>query len=173
MQAIYAWYATGDEPGQCFDINLKDFADEIREIERQKGDKGDTRLLMELYYETIKNHQAFDQLIESKAENWELDRIAVVDRILMQMGICEMLRFSEIPIKVSINEYLEIAKKFSTPKSSKFINGILDSLYLDFKNNGKIQKAGRGLIEETLPKGAFPPDDKKKRPRINKPGEEA
>jgi transcription antitermination factor NusB len=173
MQAIYAWYATGDEPGTCFDINLKDFADEIREIERQKGDKGDTRLLMELYYETINNYQAFDQFIESKAENWELERIAVVDRILMQMGICEMLRFSEIPIKVSINEYLEIAKKFSTPKSSKFINGILDSLYLDFKNNGKIQKAGRGLIEETLPKGAFPPDDKKKRPRINKPGEEA
>lgn len=173
MQAIYAWYATGDEPGACFDINLKDFADEIREIERQKGDKGDTRLLMELYYETIKNHQLFDEFIVSKAENWELERIAVVDRILMEMGICEMLRFSEIPIKVSINEYLEIAKKFSTPKSSKFINGILDSLYLDFKNNGKIQKAGRGLIEETLPKGAFPSDDKKKRPRINKPGEEA
>lgn len=166
MQAIYAWYATGDTPGESFDINLKEFADQIRDFERQKGDKGDSRLLMELFYETIKNHQEFDKLIESKAENWELDRIALLDRILMQMGICEMLRFSEIPIKVSINEYLEIAKKFSTPKSSKFINGILDSLYLDFKNNGRIKKAGRGLIEESIPKGM--PEDKRKRPRLRK-----
>lgn len=167
MQAIYAWYCTGDEPGQTFDINLKEFADEIREHERQKGDKGDLRLLMELFYETIKSHQEYDKLIESKAENWELDRIALIDRILMQMGICEMLRFPEIPIKVSINEYLEVAKKFSTPKSSKFINGILDSLYLDFKNVGSIQKAGRGLIEESIPKG-MPDMIKKKRPRVNK-----
>lgn len=169
MQTIYAWYCTGDEPGVTFDINLKDFADQIREEERQKGDKGDLRLLMELYYETIKRHQEFDLLITGKAENWELDRIALVDRILMQMGICEMLNFSEIPIKVSINEYLEVAKKFSTPKSSKFINGILDSLYYDFKNNGKILKAGRGLIEESIPKPGMMPDPfKKKRPRVTK-----
>jgi len=167
MQAIYAWYSTGDEPAQTFDVNLKDFAEEIRAHERQKGDNGDLRLLMELFYETIKQHQDYDKLIESKAQNWELDRIALVDRILMQMGICEMLRFQEIPIKVSINEYLEIAKKFSTPKSSKFINGILDSLYLEFKQNGSIQKAGRGLIDQSVPKGMGDPT-KKKRPRVNK-----
>jgi N utilization substance protein B len=152
MQAIYAWYCTGDEPALTFDINLKEFSDEIRDFERRKGDKGDARLLMELFYDTIENGEAYDQLIQSKAENWELERIALIDRILMQMGISEMTHFEEIPIKVTINEYLEIAKKFSTPKSSKFINGILDSLYIQFKQSDKIQKSGRGLIEETLPK---------------------
>ena len=152
MQAIYAWYCTGDEPALTFDINLKEFSDEIRDFERRKGDKGDARLLMEWFYDTIENGEAYDQLIQSKAENWELERIALIDRILMQMGISEMTHFEEIPIKVTINEYLEIAKKFSTPKSSKFINGILDSLYIQFKQSDKIQKSGRGLIEETLPK---------------------
>lgn len=152
MQAIYAWYCTNEEPATTFDINLGDFAEELRDLERRKGDKGDSRLMMELYYDTIENHEAYDQLIQSKAENWELERIALVDRILMQMGISEMKHFEEIPIKVTINEYLEIAKKFSTPKSSKFINGILDSLYIQFKQGDEIHKSGRGLIEESLPK---------------------
>lgn len=152
MQAIYAWYCTNEEPGNTFDINLRDFADEIRDFERRKGDKGDLRLLTELFYDTIEHHEAYDQMIQGKAENWELERIALIDRILMQMGISEMKNFEEIPIKVTINEYLEIAKKFSTPKSSKFINGILDSLYIEFKGSDQIQKSGRGLIEETLPK---------------------
>lgn len=152
MQAIYAWYCTNDDPAHTFDMNLKDFADEIREFERRKGDKGDSKLLMELFYDTIKHHDDYDQLIQSKAENWELERIALIDRILMQMGISEMTLFEEIPIKVTINEYLEIAKKFSTPKSSKFINGILDSLYIQFKQKDQIQKSGRGLIEESIPK---------------------
>ena len=152
MQAIYAWYCTNEEPAITFDINLKDFADEIKEFERRKGDKGDSKLLMELFYDTISNRDAYDELIQSKAENWELDRIALIDRILMQMGISEMKHFEEIPIKVTINEYLEIAKKFSTPKSSKFINGILDSLYIQFKQSDQIQKSGRGLIDQTLPK---------------------
>lgn len=152
MQAIYAWYCTNEEPSNTFDINLRDFADEIQDFERRKGDKGDFRLLSELFYDTIKHHQDYDVLIQSKAENWELERIALIDRILMQMGISEMKNFEEIPIKVTINEYLEIAKKFSTPKSSKFINGILDSLYIQFKQDDQIQKSGRGLIEETLPK---------------------
>ncbi|MEM6269902.1 MAG: transcription antitermination factor NusB [Bacteroidota bacterium] len=171
MQAIYAWYSTGDAPGETFDINLRDFADQIRDHERRKGDKGDSRLLINLFHDTIENRDEFDRLIQTKAENWELERIALVDRILMQMGICEMLNFEEIPIKVSINEYLEIAKKFSTPKSSKFINGILDSLYLQFKKDEKIQKRGRGLIEETLPKGRGrpqPPEARRKRPRIRR-----
>ncbi len=152
MQAIYAWYCTNEEPATTFDINLRDFADEIQDFERRKGDKGDLRLLTGLFYDTIKHHEDYDVLIQSKAENWELERIALIDRILMQMGISEMKNFEEIPIKVTINEYLEIAKKFSTPKSSKFINGILDSLYIQFKQDDQIQKSGRGLIEETLPK---------------------
>lgn len=172
MQAIYAWYSTQDHPDETFDINLREFADAIRRNERMKGDKGDSRLLVSLFYDTIQEREELDTLIQSKAENWELDRIALIDRILMQMGINEILKFQEIPVKVSINEYLEIAKKFSTPKSSKFLNGILDSLYNDFKENGKIQKSGRGLIEESLPKfrrqSGGGPIKKSKRPRIRR-----
>lgn len=170
MQAVYAWHSTGDDPRECFDINLRDFADQIRDHERIKGDKGDSRLLISLFHDTIDRRAEFDEMIQSKAENWELERIALLDRILMQMGICEMLNFEEIPIKVSINEYLEIAKKYSTPKSSKFINGILDSLYLEFKKGEMIKKKGRGLIEETLPKGRPRPqtDQRKRRPRIRR-----
>jgi N utilization substance protein B len=153
MQAIYAWYAQGGEPAETFEIMLKDFIDDIRKNEKAKGDKGDSRLIVSLFYDTIKNREEFDGLIQGKAANWELDRIALIDRILMQMGICEMRNFPEIPIKVTINEYLEIAKKFSTPKSSKFINGILDTLYNQFRSNEEIQKSGRGLIEESIPRG--------------------
>ncbi len=156
MQAIYAWYCTDYQPATTFEYNLEEFAEEIRDHERQKGDKGDLRLLTGLFYSTIERQDEFDQMIQAKAENWELDRIALLDRILMQMGICEMLNFSEIPIKVTINEYLEIAKKFSTPKSSKFINGILDSLYIELKGSGDIEKTGRGLIEESVPKRGMP-----------------
>lgn len=165
MQAIYAWNCTDYTPNQAFEYNLHEFAEEIRAVERQKGDKGDSHLLTELFFSTLERQQEFDELIQRKAENWELERIALIDRILMQMGICEMLTFAEIPIKVTINEYLEIAKKYSTPKSSKFINGILDSLYIEFKNNEKIQKQGRGLIEESIPKGR---PAKRKRPRIRR-----
>lgn len=169
MQAIYAWYCTDYQPAKTFEYNLEEFADEIRSHEQQKGDKGDLRLLTGLFYSTIERQEEFDHLIQAKAENWELERIALLDRILMQMGICEMLTFAEIPIKVTINEYLEIAKKFSTPKSSKFINGILDSLYIELKGKGDIEKRGRGLIEESVPKRGMPP--KSRRPRLNRDGD--
>lgn len=167
MQAVYAWYTSGYSPAEAFDHNLRDFAQEIHDNERQKGEEGDYRLLSTLFYVTIERHEEFDEYIQSKAENWELERIALIDRILMQMGICEMLTFEEIPIKVTINEYLEIAKKFSTPKSSKFINGILDSLYSEFKETGGINKSGRGLVEEST-RRAPAPQFKGKRKRISK-----
>lgn len=165
MQAIYAWYCTDYQPAKTFEYNLEEFADEIRSHEQQKGDKGDLRLLTDLFYGTIERQEEFDQMIQRKAENWELERIALLDRILMQMGICEMLSFAEIPIKVTINEYLEIAKKFSTPKSSKFINGILDSLFIEMKDLGNIEKRGRGLIEESIPKRGM---DQNRRPRFDR-----
>jgi len=148
MQAIYAMYSQ-DEPlaASVFDQLLKDYETEIRESEKSKDDDGDSRLLHTLYYDTIKNRLEYDQLILGKAQNWKLDRIAMVDRILLQMGISEMIEFEEIPVKVSINEYLEIAKKYSTPKSSKFINGILDTLHGELIQNGRIKKTGRGLLD--------------------------
>ncbi|NCT15994.1 MAG: transcription antitermination protein NusB, partial [Flavobacteriales bacterium] len=84
--------------------------------------------------------------IELKTQNWDKDRIANVDFVLLQMAICELLKFSSIPVKVTINEYLEIAKEYSTPKSSIFINGILDKLVKEYENDGKLNKIGRGLV---------------------------
>lgn len=152
MQAVYACISSEQPPEHVFDLLLKDLKEEVEELEKKKRLTGDTKLLTALYYESMKNAEAYDQHIQSKAENWELDRIARIDRILMHMAICEMLNFEEIPVKVTINEYLELAKTYSTPKSSKFINGILDSLYNDFKQNGLIQKKGRGLVDHSRPK---------------------
>ena len=152
MQAIYAQISSDDEPEHVFNKLLIDSETQLKEIESQKELTGDTKLLQDLFYESIKNSELYDKMIIDKAANWELERIARVDRVLMHMGICEMLNFEEIPIKVTINEYLELAKQFSTPKSSKFINGILDSLHNDFKREGKIIKKGRGLIDHTSPK---------------------
>jgi transcription antitermination protein NusB len=76
-----------------------------------------------------------------------VDRIAVMDVILMKMAISELLHFSSIPVKVTLNEYIEISKTYSTPKSKQFINGILDKIVIDFKKDGTMQKSGRGLME--------------------------
>lgn len=149
MQAVYACVSSGQPDTYVFDLLLKEIHDEVEEIEKNKRLTGDTKLLSALYYESMKNADRYDDYIKSKAENWELDRIARIDRILMHMAICEMLNFEEIPVKVTINEYLELAKTYSTPKSSKFINGILDSLYNDFRQNGLIVKKGRGLIDHS------------------------
>ena len=87
-------------------------------------------------------------------DNWDLSRIALIDRILLRMGICEILFFPDIPPKVSINESIEIAKDYSTSSSGKFINGILDAILDDLKKDGKLNKKGRGLLEESLPKSS-------------------
>jgi transcription antitermination protein NusB len=98
-----------------------------------------------LIKETIELAPRIDLLIEEYADNWELERIALLDRILMQIAITELMRFPEIPPKVSINEAIDIAKKYSTHKSSNFINGVLDSVNDKLQKDGKISKTGRGL----------------------------
>ncbi len=96
---------------------------------------------------TMEEDSYFDELIKSKLQNWELDRVSLIDRILMKMAITEFLFIPTIPIKVTINEYLDISKLYSTPKSREFINGILDKLMNEMKSTGQIIKTGRGLIE--------------------------
>lgn len=100
--------------------------------------------LFELYSE---QENYFDELILEKAKTWSADRIAVVDKILMKMALCEILNYSNIPVKVSINEYIDISKSYSTPKSGQYINGMLDEISKKLKNEGKIKKSGRGLID--------------------------
>lgn len=111
-------------------------------------DTEDDREFMEkLFRETVKNDGFFASLIDAKTKNWELDRIALVDVILMKMALAEIIAFQGIPVKVSINEYIDISKEYSTPKSKVFINGVLDKIVTDLKTEGKIRKTGRGLIE--------------------------
>ncbi len=89
----------------------------------------------------------YQKYIIAKTKNWDADRIAMMDTILMKMAITELVHFPSIPVKVTINEYIEISKEFSTPKSNSFINGILDKILADLNKEGKIRKSGRGLIE--------------------------
>jgi N utilization substance protein B len=99
-----------------------------------------------LLQKTLLNEDEFSQDIVKNTQNWDKDRIADLDYIMMIMACSELTRFSSIPVKVSINEYLEIAKDYSTPKSSNFINGLLDKIVRQYKSENRLNKTGRGLI---------------------------
>lgn len=109
-------------------------------------DTEDREYAVALFKKTILNRSKFNEEIAAKTVNWDSDRIANLDAILLQMAICEFQKFPSIPVKVSINEYLEIAKEYSTPKSSFFINGILDKIVKEYTEAGKLNKIGRGLM---------------------------
>ncbi|MCC6401137.1 MAG: transcription antitermination protein NusB [Flavobacteriales bacterium] len=100
-----------------------------------------------LFRKSIEQGEEHGRLIAEKAANWEADRIALSDMILMRMALTEARTFEDIPVKVTLNEYIEVAKAYSTPKSKNFINGILDKLFLELKEQGGIRKVGRGLLE--------------------------
>ena len=107
----------------------------------------DRSFFQRLFEITVKKDKEFDNLIAEKSQNWDIDRMAIMDKIILKMAIGEMIYFPSIPVKVSINEYIELSKNFSTPKSKKFVNGILDVLSEELINHGKIKKSGRGLID--------------------------
>lgn len=107
----------------------------------------DREFVVNLFEQTIRHDKPYQELIAQKTQNWEPDRIAMMDTLLMKMAIVEFINFTSIPVKVTINEYLEISKEFSTPKSNSFINGILDKILFELKAENKIKKIGRGLIE--------------------------
>ena len=95
--------------------------------------------------QVIEDHKGLEGIIAPALENWDIERVANIDMILLKMALCEFLHFSSIPTKVTLNEYVEISKMYSTDKSKDFINGILDKLMKQLKEEGKIQKSGRGL----------------------------
>lgn len=99
----------------------------------------------QLLQKVILNDDKLAAQIDGKTPNWDKERIAEIDMIILKMGIAEFLHFPSIPVKVTINEYLEISKEYSTPKSSLFINGILDKLVKEFTKSGNLNKMGRGL----------------------------
>ena len=109
------------------------------------GDE-DPKFAIELLEKVVANNDLLQKEMEGRTPNWDSDRIAVLDGIMIKMAMAELLYFSSIPTKVTMNEYIEISKDYSTPKSNIFINGILDKTIKDFQESGRLNKAGRGLI---------------------------
>ncbi|MBV6404895.1 MAG: transcription antitermination protein NusB [Flavobacteriales bacterium] len=109
--------------------------------------EGERTFVSTLFRKSIEQGEEHGRLIAEKAANWEADRIALSDMILMRMALTEARTFEDIPVKVTLNEYIEVAKAYSTPKSKAFINGILDKLFQELKEQGGIHKVGRGLLE--------------------------
>lgn len=112
-----------------------------------KDEEDDKLFVKKLFRETIASNKESEKLIAEKTKNWEVERIAVLDIIMMKMAITELIHFKSIPVKVTLNEYIEISKFFSSPKSKTFINGVLDKIIPDLKEQKKIVKTGRGLME--------------------------
>lgn len=141
LQILYAYEMNGEGLQTLIDGILADITS-----------SNDKEFSTKLVNSVLANRKALDEKISERVNNWEMDRIALIDRILLRIGIAELFYFSDIPPKVSINEVIEIAKDYSTSNSGKFINGILDAILTDLKNSGKLNKAGRGLIDQKIRK---------------------
>lgn len=107
----------------------------------------DLHFIENLFTGSINLAPEYSKLIADNTRNWEVDRLPLIDRVILEMAITEMLSFPSIPVKVTMNEYIELAKNYSTPKSRQFINGILDVITKNLKTAGKIKKSGRGLMD--------------------------
>ncbi len=114
-----------------------------------KPQREDFTFAVELVRSVMAHEEEIEAHIKAKVAHWELSRIAVIDRMLLRMGIAELLFFPDIPPKVTINESIEVAKNYSTEKSGKFVNGVLDAVLEELKESGRLVKTGRGLIDET------------------------
>jgi len=137
VQALYAHEITGDGAAHVVEHILPGL----------KNDKGAYEFAKQLVAKSIEHSKEIDEIIRSKVANWDFSRIALLDRLILRMGICELIYFQDIPPKVSMNEAIEIAKLFSTEKSGQFVNGILDAVLEDLKSTGHLSKLGRGLYE--------------------------
>lgn len=128
----------------------------------KKMEEGDTRVKLEkvyrdeeediafvksLLHETITHDDENSEMIADKTKNWDVERIAMIDILLMKMALSELLYFKSVPVKVTLNEYIELSKWYSTPKSKVFVNGVLDKLVEDLKAKGNLKKIGKGLLE--------------------------
>jgi transcription antitermination protein NusB len=143
LQILYAFELNRESLQKLSDDVLKDI-----------DDKADKEFAETLINRVLINQKDLDVKIKERVDNWELGRIALIDRLLLRIGLCELLYFPEIPPKVTINEVIEIAKEYSTAGSGKFINGILDAVLSELKDSGKLNKTGRGLLQETISKNS-------------------
>jgi len=122
----------------------------------------DEEFVKVLLRKAILNSEKNSALIDTHTTNWEVERIALMDKLVMQLAITELVEFSEVPVKVTLNEYIEIAKDYCTAKSSTFVNGILDKIVKEMRVNGSLTKAGRGLIGEGQDQGGMTREHKEK-----------
>lgn len=140
LQSIYAYQQSGG--------TTEHIAKTI--INEQVGTEKEVRRFAEkLFFLTLEHDAEFGEIIIKHIQNWEIQRLAMIDRIVLKMAVCEFLYFEDIPTKVTINEAIELVKRFSTAKSGRFVNGILDASLIELQNEGKIKKTGRGLIEKS------------------------
>ena len=109
-------------------------------------DSSDKEFALKLFRNTINNNSDYEEIIVKFARNWELDRIAKMDQLFLKMAFAEILSMPDLPLKVSMNEYIEISKYYSTSKSKLFVNGLLDNFVKTYSREGKIKKIGRGLV---------------------------
>jgi N utilization substance protein B len=149
LQALYAHELSGDSPDHVIECIITDL--------RKNPDSFQFAKLF--FLKVIDSREELDRLIKKQVANWEFNRLAVIDKIVLRMGICELLYFDDIPPKVSINEAIEIAREFSTEKSDKFVNGVLDAVLDDLKASGTLNKHGRGLQEGASRKKSPPSTD--------------
>lgn len=126
---------------------FENFSGEFKLVPLFKDAEDDKQFISLLFRKTIAGDKEHEKLIDDNTSNWELDRIATMDIPLMKMAIAEFIHVSNVPVKVSLNEYIDISKEYSTPNSKTFINGVLDKIITDLKRENKIQKTGRGLME--------------------------
>ena len=134
IQMIPEQFSEKDHFTDLFARDEDESADEVHEF------------IIQLFRKTIANSNEYEKMISDKTKNWELERIALTDIILIKMALAELMHFPTIPVKVTMNEYIEISKNYSTPKSKLFINGILDKLTDNLTKEKKIRKKGRGLM---------------------------
>lgn len=127
--------------------SLKENSDHVELIELSANWEDDSEFFKKLFNLTLENDEEYEELVSKYAKNWATERIAAIDMIILKMAVCEMMNFTSIPVKVSINEYIDLSKNYSTQKSKIFVNGMLDKISEELENQGKIRKSGRGLID--------------------------
>lgn len=141
LQALYAEEVSENKPDHVLQLIVK---------KKLKDDRNALKFGERLFLKTYRFQEELDDIIQRHIKNWKLDRLATVDRQIIRMALTEFLYFDDIPTKVTINEAIEVAKRFSTNKSGNFVNGILDAALDELNEQGRIQKTGRGLIDSSI-----------------------
>ena len=144
-KSIY-WQDDLDHVSSMILKTLKSFKEDSKFTLMPLWKEDEKQFALNLLSKAITNKEHNDKVLQSYSKNWESERLAKMDSLLMNLAVTEAKEFSSIPLKVTLNEYIEISKFYSTPKSNGFINGILDKIFIELKKEGEIKKVGRGLI---------------------------